>query len=280
MGRRRDRAGHRTGGRRHGGGGVPRAGAERRRLLPAASGLLPARPRDLRPPRRAARLRRGDLRLRPPRPLVRGPALRLPARHHHGGQGPDLGVRAPRRHDRLGPPHGALPGAGRVLPARVHVRRAPGELRRGAGQPRRLRGRAHPAARAGDRGGVPQPPWTACWTCPIVGNVRGAGFFYGIELVKDKETRLSFDDDESEKLLRGFLSGALFEAGSDLPGRRPGRPGGAAVSAAHLRPGGDRLHRRHAARGADRSREAGGPLHHAVRWNRHRARAAWGAEKS
>src|SRR5580692_3751814 len=30
---------------------------------------------------------------------------------------------------------------------------------------------------------------------PIVGNVRGAGFFYGIELVKDKETRLSFDDE-------------------------------------------------------------------------------------
>jgi adenosylmethionine-8-amino-7-oxononanoate aminotransferase len=48
---------------------------------------------------------------------------------------------------------------------------------------------------------------------PIVGNVRGAGFFYGIELVKDKETRLSFDDDESERLLRGYLSGALFEAG-------------------------------------------------------------------
>src|SRR6201996_1821492 len=48
---------------------------------------------------------------------------------------------------------------------------------------------------------------------PIVGNVRGAGFFYGIELVKDKETRESFDDEESEKLLRGFLSGALFEAG-------------------------------------------------------------------
>ena len=48
---------------------------------------------------------------------------------------------------------------------------------------------------------------------PIVGDVRGAGFFYGIELVKDKETRLSFDDDESERLLRGFLSGALFDAG-------------------------------------------------------------------
>jgi adenosylmethionine-8-amino-7-oxononanoate aminotransferase len=48
---------------------------------------------------------------------------------------------------------------------------------------------------------------------PIVGNIRGAGFFYGIELVKDKETRLSFDDEESERLLRGYLSGALFEAG-------------------------------------------------------------------
>jgi adenosylmethionine-8-amino-7-oxononanoate aminotransferase len=48
---------------------------------------------------------------------------------------------------------------------------------------------------------------------PIVGNVRGDGFFYGIELVKDKETRLSFDDEESERLLRGYLSGALFEAG-------------------------------------------------------------------
>jgi adenosylmethionine-8-amino-7-oxononanoate aminotransferase len=48
---------------------------------------------------------------------------------------------------------------------------------------------------------------------PIVGNVRGAGFFYGIELVKDKATGESFDDDESERLLRGFLSGALFDAG-------------------------------------------------------------------
>jgi adenosylmethionine-8-amino-7-oxononanoate aminotransferase len=48
---------------------------------------------------------------------------------------------------------------------------------------------------------------------PIVGNVRGDGFFYGIELVKDKATRLSFDDAESERLLRGYLSGALFEAG-------------------------------------------------------------------
>jgi hypothetical protein len=48
---------------------------------------------------------------------------------------------------------------------------------------------------------------------PIVGDVRGAGYFYGIELVKDKHTKETFDDDESERLLRGFLSHALFDAG-------------------------------------------------------------------
>jgi adenosylmethionine-8-amino-7-oxononanoate aminotransferase len=48
---------------------------------------------------------------------------------------------------------------------------------------------------------------------PIVGDVRGDGYFYGIEMVKDKATRETFSDDESERLLRGFLSHALFEAG-------------------------------------------------------------------
>jgi adenosylmethionine-8-amino-7-oxononanoate aminotransferase len=47
----------------------------------------------------------------------------------------------------------------------------------------------------------------------IVGDVRGAGYFYGIELVKDKHTKETFDHDESERLLRGFLSKALFDAG-------------------------------------------------------------------
>jgi len=48
---------------------------------------------------------------------------------------------------------------------------------------------------------------------PLVGDVRGEGYFYGIELVKDKVTRETFDDEESERLLRGFLSKALFDAG-------------------------------------------------------------------
>ncbi len=48
---------------------------------------------------------------------------------------------------------------------------------------------------------------------PIVGDVRGAGYFYGIELVKDKATKETFNEDESERLLRGFLSKALYDAG-------------------------------------------------------------------
>jgi adenosylmethionine-8-amino-7-oxononanoate aminotransferase len=48
---------------------------------------------------------------------------------------------------------------------------------------------------------------------PIVGDVRGDGYFYGIELVKDKATKETFNEEESERLLRGFLSKALFNAG-------------------------------------------------------------------
>jgi adenosylmethionine-8-amino-7-oxononanoate aminotransferase len=48
---------------------------------------------------------------------------------------------------------------------------------------------------------------------PIVGDLRGTGYFYALELVKDKETRETFSEEESETLLRGFLSGRLFERG-------------------------------------------------------------------
>jgi adenosylmethionine-8-amino-7-oxononanoate aminotransferase len=48
---------------------------------------------------------------------------------------------------------------------------------------------------------------------PIIGDVRGAGYFHALELVKDKETKESFGDEESEDLLRGFMSGELFKQG-------------------------------------------------------------------
>jgi adenosylmethionine-8-amino-7-oxononanoate aminotransferase len=48
---------------------------------------------------------------------------------------------------------------------------------------------------------------------PIVGDVRGAGYFQAIELVKDKDTKETFNAEESEELLRGFLSGELYRRG-------------------------------------------------------------------
>jgi adenosylmethionine-8-amino-7-oxononanoate aminotransferase len=47
----------------------------------------------------------------------------------------------------------------------------------------------------------------------IVGDVRGAGYLWSLELVKDRETRETFSEDESEWLLRGFLTGRLIERG-------------------------------------------------------------------
>ncbi|MDQ2981877.1 MAG: aspartate aminotransferase family protein [Actinomycetota bacterium] len=48
---------------------------------------------------------------------------------------------------------------------------------------------------------------------PIVGDLRGAGYFWALELVKDKETKAGFSDEESDTLLRDFLSPRLFEKG-------------------------------------------------------------------
>ena len=91
---------------------------------------------------------------------------------------------------------------------------------------------------------------------PIVGDLRGTGFFYAIELVKDKDTRETFSDEECEWLLRGFLSNALFERGPDLPRGRPRRPGDPDLAAARRRPGRVRRDRRDPRRRAHRGRVA------------------------
>ncbi len=48
---------------------------------------------------------------------------------------------------------------------------------------------------------------------PLVGDVRGDGYFWAIELVKDRDTKAEFSDEEGEDLIRGFLSHRLFEEG-------------------------------------------------------------------
>ena len=85
---------------------------------------------------------------------------------------------------------------------------------------------------------------------PIVGDVRGEGYFYGIELVKDQATQETFSDEECERILYGFVSKGALRGGPLLPGRRPGRPGGPAGPAADLRPGALRRDRADPAGGA------------------------------
>ena len=48
---------------------------------------------------------------------------------------------------------------------------------------------------------------------PIVGDVRGTGYFNAIELVKDQDSDDQWSDEESETLLRGYLSGELYRRG-------------------------------------------------------------------
>ncbi len=47
----------------------------------------------------------------------------------------------------------------------------------------------------------------------IIGDVRGTGYFWAMELVADRENKIMFDDEQAERLLRGFLSHRLLELG-------------------------------------------------------------------
>ena len=190
--------------------------------------------------------------------LVRRRALRLPARHHHHGQGPDRRLRAARGHDRLSDrliepflERGERSCTGSPSPATRSAARWPWPTSTSSRSEQILR------ARAGDRGRRSAPRWTASADLPIVGDVRGAGFFYGIELVKDKDTRADLRRRRVRAPAPRLPLGGPVRGRADLPGRRPGGPRGAAGPAAHLRAGGDRLHDGHAARGPDRGVAAG-----------------------
>ena len=132
----------------------PRAGAELGRLLHAPRRLLPARAGDLRRVRDRLHLRRGDLQLGPPRHLLRRREVRLPAGHHHDGQGHHVLLRPDGRGDRLRPHLRAVQQARQLVHARDHVRRPPGRLGGRARQPRRVRQRGDHRERRRARAGV------------------------------------------------------------------------------------------------------------------------------
>ena len=221
--------------------------------FPPGRRLLPTGARDLRRDRRAARLRRGHLRVRPPRPLVRLGALRIPARHHHDGEGHDVGVFADRRHDRAPAPRRTVPARRQDVPARHHVRRSSRELRGRAREPRSDRTRRparHTCARTRARSARRSRSST---TFRSSATCAAPATSTGIELVKDKATRETFDADESERLLRGFLSRALYDAGLICRADDRGDPVIQLAPPLIDRPARVRLHRAGAAQGAHRS---------------------------
>ena len=212
---RGDRRADRVRGPRHRRRGDPRAGAERRRLLHAARGLLPARPRDLRRARRAAGLRRGHLLVGPPRRVVRRPALRLPARHHHDGEGPDLGLRADGR-------GASRPTASPSRSWRARTRSCTASRSAGTRCAARSRWRTSTSSsrRASSRtcaSNEPRLPRDArrrCATSRSSATCAAPGYFHALELVKDQETKAALRaHEESESLLRGFLGPELFRRG-------------------------------------------------------------------
>ena len=180
--------------------------------LTPPDGYFAAGPRDLRPLRRPADLRRGHLLLGAPGRVVRRAALRLPARHHHDGQGADLRLRADGRDDRVRPPHGAVPRGRHVLPHGFTF----------GGHPMAAAVALANIAAFEDEGILDhvraheaglRAMLDSLRDIPIVGDVRGAGYFHAVELVKDRDTKATFDAEESETLLRGFLSGELYRRG-------------------------------------------------------------------
>ena len=143
-------------------------------VWPIDAAWLAARARALRPPRRAAALRRGADRHRPLRRVVLRRARRCPARRDRRRQGPRR-----RPADRRAARHRH---AGRRLRARRprdDVRRLAADRRRRAGRARRDRARGPGRERAHRRRAHRRARGARC---PGVDHVRGAGLLLGIEL--------------------------------------------------------------------------------------------------
>ena len=96
---------------------------------------------------------------------------------------------------------------------------------------------------------------------PIVGDLRGTGFFYAIELVKDR-TRARRSRTRSASGSFAASSRRALRRGADLPRRRPRRPGHPDLAAARGRPGGVRRDDVDPRGGADRGVEAHARLTH------------------
>ncbi len=100
-----------------------------------------------------------------------------------------------------------------VVPPRLHLRRPPGVVRGRDGQPRHLRARGPQRPRQARTRRRSGPRWSRCSTCRSSGTSAARGTSTGSSWSRTRCTRETFDEAESERLLRGYLSKALFDAG-------------------------------------------------------------------
>ena len=183
-------------------------------------------------------------------------------------QGPDLRLRAARRDDRLRP-------AGRAVPARAPTgspTASPTAATRSAAAVALANLDIFEREDLNGHVRANSPLFRSylerLYDLPIVGDVRGDGYFFGIELVKDKATKETFNDEESERAAARLPVQGALRGRALLPRRRPRRPGDPAGAAADLRREPVRRDRADPAFGADRG--MGAPL--AVRAGRTRIR--------
>ena len=188
----------------HGAGGV----------IPPAGRLFPAHPRDLRPVRRAALLRRGHHRLRAHRPPnVRTRALGRAARPHPVRQGDHLRVLPARRHRGERRDCGHDGGKREALDARVYLQRStPWAVRSRWRLSTSSKVRTFPtqAREKGKRLLVGLKDALA--DHPNVGDIRGLGLMCGVEVVKDRATKAQFtpEDGVGPRLMQAMVSHKLF----------------------------------------------------------------------
>ena len=124
------------------------------------------------------------------------------------------------------------------LPARHHLRRPPGELR-GRRSPTSTCSRTRASSsnvRAHEAGF--RERLEGLRDIPIVGDVRGAGYFWALELVRRPGDRGARSPRSRARRCSAASSRPLLFERPDLPRRRPRRPGGPARAAARS-PGDD-----------------------------------------
>ena len=169
-------------------GDHPRDGRRHQRHPRAAARLPRGRAGPLRRVRDHDDRRRGHGRVRPLRRVVRRRPLGRHARPHHLRQGRQLRLRPPRRRGHVRPGRGHLLGA--ALPRRTHLLRPPAGLRLGRRLHQHLpRGGDHRARPRARRGGHRARAARLAEKHPSVGEVRGLGVFWALELVRDRKTR-------------------------------------------------------------------------------------------